>query len=196
MENETSYPLSEEDFRAALQEMSTYMDITEEDLYKIYKIALKHNKLRMARSIPVESVMTKEIYSITPDATLNDAAKILSEKHISALPVIDNNSKLVGLISDGDFLIVLQDEHEQSIWETLGKLIKGEKTKSHDGNKVSDLMTKEVITVHKEDDVHIAVDLMIKHKIKRVIVVGDENKVVGLLSRADIIQLFLKDVKE
>jgi CBS-domain-containing membrane protein len=61
------HEISDEDIRAALKEMRSYVDITEEDLKKIYSIALKHAKERLKIKIPVSDVMTKNVVSVKKD---------------------------------------------------------------------------------------------------------------------------------
>ena len=96
--------ISGEDLRAALREVKTYVDITEEDLKKIYEIALRHAKERLALKIPVKDVMTLAVIAVKEDSDINEAARILSEGNVSGLPVVDNENSVIGVITEADIL--------------------------------------------------------------------------------------------
>ena len=92
VEKQRDFDISDEDLRAALREIKTYVDITEEDLKKIYAIALRNAQERLARSIPVGNVMTKDAIAIRTHADIHEAARLLSEHRISGLPVVDEDT--------------------------------------------------------------------------------------------------------
>ncbi|MBI5027117.1 MAG: CBS domain-containing protein, partial [Nitrospirae bacterium] len=96
------YEISDEDLRAALREIKTYVDITEEDLKKIYTIALRHAKERIALKIPVSDVMIKNVVAVKRDADLHEVARLLSENKISGLPVVDEENHVIGIVTEAD----------------------------------------------------------------------------------------------
>ena len=136
-----------------------------------------------------KDVMTGNIVSIQPDGTVLQAARLMLQHHISGLPVIDRSSKLVGILSEGDFLRRQETntERRRSRWlEFLmgpGK-IASEYTHSH-GSKVSEVMTKEVQTVSKDTPLEDIVELMERYRIKRVPVLH-ESEVVGIVTRSNL----------
>ena len=83
------------------------MDITEEDLKKIYAIALRNAQERIARSIPVSNVMTKDAIAIRTHADIHEAARLLSEHRISGLPVVDEEGYMHGVITVDDVIDML-----------------------------------------------------------------------------------------
>ncbi|HZP71710.1 MAG TPA: CBS domain-containing protein [Pseudolabrys sp.] len=127
-------------------------------------------------------VMTRNVISVSPDATVLQAARQMLQHHISGLPVIDKAGSLVGIISEGDFLRrgEVRTERRRSRWlEFLmgpGKLA-AEYTHSH-GSKVAEVMTTEVHTVSESTPLDEVVELMERRRIKRVPVVRG-SKVVG-----------------
>lgn len=134
-------------------------------------------------------VMTRNVVSVKPDATVLQAARQMLQQHISGLPVIDDDGRLVGVLSEGDFLRRRETETERrrSRWlEFLmgpGK-IASEYTHSH-GNKVSEVMTQDVVTVTEDTPLEAIVELMERHRIKRVPVVRG-NAVVGIITRSNL----------
>ena len=96
--------ISTEDLRAALKEINVYVDITEDDLKKIYAIALKYAPERLALKIPVSDVMTKDVVTVNKNVNIDEVARILNERRIKRLPVVDNKNKLIGIISRADIV--------------------------------------------------------------------------------------------
>jgi CBS domain-containing protein len=136
-----------------------------------------------------KDVMTREVISVAPDATVLQAARVMLQHRISGLPVIDSAGRLVGILSEGDFLRrrETQTERRRSRWlEFLmgpGKMA-AEYTQTH-GNKVSEVMTDNVQTVGENATLEDIVELMERRRIKRVPVVRD-GKVTGIVTRSNL----------
>ena len=136
-----------------------------------------------------EDVMTRDVISIAPDATVLQAARLMLQHHISGLPVVDKDGKLVGVLSEGDFLRrrETRTEHKRSRWlEFLmgpGR-IAAEYSHSH-GSKVAEVMTTEVQTVDELTALEDIVDLMERKRIKRVPVVCG-GQLVGIVTRSNL----------
>ena len=134
-------------------------------------------------------VMTRDVVSIGPDATVLQAARLMLQHHISGLPVVDKDNALVGVLSEGDFLRRRETatERRRSRWlEFLmgpGK-IASEYTHSH-GQKVSEVMTDEVQTVDEDADLEAVVELMEKRRIKRVPVTRG-GRMTGIVTRSNL----------
>ncbi len=133
-------------------------------------------------------VMTRNVVSIAPDATVLQAARMMLEHHISGLPVVDDG-KLVGIVSEGDFLRrqETQTQRRRSRWlEFLmgpGRMAE-EYTRTH-GSKVSEVMTTTLQTVEENTSLEDIVKLMERHRIKRVPVMR-AGKMVGIITRANL----------
>ena len=136
-----------------------------------------------------EHVMTRDVISIDPDATVLQAARLMLQHHISGLPVIDKNGNLVGVLSEGDFLRrrETKTERRRSRWlEFLmgpGR-IAAEYSHSH-GSKVSKVMTAAVQTVDEVTPIEDIVDLMERRRIKRMPVLCG-GQVVGIVTRSNL----------
>ena len=134
-------------------------------------------------------VMTRTIISVDPNATVLQAARLMLQHHISGLPVINEAGQLVGILSEGDFLRRRETHTERQRPRWLEFLmgpgrIADDYTHSH-GTKVSEVMTAEVRTVGEDASLEKVVELMERHRIKRVPVVRG-REVVGIISRANI----------
>jgi CBS domain-containing protein len=145
----------------------------------------KYRRLAMK----AEDVMTREVISIDPDATVLQAARLMLQHHISGLPVIDKRGNLVGVLSEGDFLRrrETKTERRRSRWlEFLmgpGR-IAAEYSHSH-GSKVSEVMTAPVHFVDEVTTIEDIVELMERYRIKRVPIVCG-GQVVGIVTRSNL----------
>ena len=134
-------------------------------------------------------VMTPDVISADPDATVLQAARYMLQHHISGLPVIDKTGTLVGILSEGDFLRRREThtDRRRSRWlEFLmgpGKLA-SEYTHTH-GSRVSEVMTTKLHTISEDTPLEKIVEMMEKYRVKRVPVLSGK-KVVGIVTRANL----------
>ncbi|MBM4312345.1 MAG: CBS domain-containing protein [Deltaproteobacteria bacterium] len=180
--------LTDEDLRAALREMKTYMDITEDDLKRIYAIALRHARQRAARKIFVRDVMTKNVIKISEDADITEATTLLSENRISGLPVVDGQNRVVGIMTEADLLAMagMKKGHtfKDIIKHLLGEPLPGPKQ----GKSLREVMTSPAITTGPEADIREIASVLGEKRIKRLPVVDEQRRLIGIISRADIVR--------
>lgn len=137
-------------------------------------------------------VMTTRVVTVNPDMTVRDAAKVLVEHGISAVPVVDaETGGIVGMLSEGDLLHRTEidtQERRRSWWlDHFATTTDAEHyVKSH-GAKVADAMTQEVVAVDEETPLNEIANILETRRIKRVPVTRD-GKLVGIVSRANIVQ--------
>jgi CBS-domain-containing membrane protein len=143
----------------------------------------------MEASMQAKDVMSRNLVTIAADATVLQAARLMLQHHISGLPVVDASGNLVGILSEGDFLRRRETgtQRRRSRWlEFLmgpGK-IASEYTHSH-GMRVSEVMTENVRTISEDTELEEIVELMERHRIKRVPVVRD-GKLTGIVTRSNL----------
>jgi CBS domain-containing protein len=135
-------------------------------------------------------MMTSPVLTIGPDATVRDAAWTMLTHRISALPVLDGQGRLVGIVSEGDLLRRAETgtQRRRSWWGMFGlgsELLAAEFVKSH-GRTVADVMSRNVVTAREDTPAPEIARLMETHGIKRVPIVAD-GKLVGIVSRADFL---------
>jgi CBS-domain-containing membrane protein len=144
-------------------------------------------------------VMMANVITVSADANVRDVAKILLSNRISAVPVVDGQGKLVGIISEGDLVRrpEIGSEKPRSWWldalSTNGALA-DEFVRSH-SHKVSDVMTRDVVTAKPDESLGQIAALLEKNRIKRVPIVSGD-KIVGIVSRANLIQALASLVEE
>jgi CBS domain-containing protein len=138
-------------------------------------------------------IMVTNVIAVGPEASVQQAAEILFKNRISALPVVDEDGELIGMISEGDLArrAELETDDRRSWWlEIFARKSKErlaiEYVKSH-ARRVKDLMTRTVITARPGTSVRDIAALLEKNRIKRVPIVA-KGRVVGIVSRANLVQ--------
>ena len=109
-------------------------------------------------------IMTRKVYTVSPEASVQEVAQLLSQKRISGAPVIDKDGKMIGIVTEADI---------------IGKV-------DREGLRVADIMSPEIIAVDEETRVGEIAMLLTERKIKRVPVMRN-GKLVGIVCRADIV---------
>jgi len=185
--------LQANDFVLALQEMGTYVDVSVDDLMLLHQKAEKYARRRDRESRLVEKLMTQPVITVRPDCTLSDAAHLLVTSKISGLPVVDDGNKLVGIITEADFLRALgvpSHQPGQSVWHTLENMFHQEVQACEPEGVVGDLMIKKVVTITPQHSLHQVLDVMKQNQIKRVIVCDENQHAVGMITRSDLVRIF------
>lgn len=144
-------------------------------------------------------VMTTNVITVGPDTSVQDVAKILSERGISGVPVVDADNRVIGIVSEGDLLHRVETGTERrpdrvtprrrSWWlDTIGRdeELARDYVKSH-GRTANDVMTREVISVDDTTELADVATLLETRRIKRVPVLKD-GKLVGIVSRANLVR--------
>ena len=141
-----------------------------------------------------KDVMTTEVITIEPTATVHAAAALLSERGISGVPVVDADRQLVGVISEGDLLHRTETGTERRTARRRSRWFDGiaeqdlarDYAKSH-GRMVKDVMSRHVVFVLDATDLADVAMTLETHRIKRVPVVRD-GRLVGIISRANLVR--------
>ena len=137
-----------------------------------------------------KDVMTPHVLSVAPDASTSAAAWLMLQNRISGLPVVDGSGKLVGMVTEGDFLrrteIGTQRQRARWIEFLIGPGRLADEYSRSSGRSVSDVMTRDVHTASIDASLDDIVRIMERHRVKRVPVV-EEGKVVGIVTRANLL---------
>jgi len=130
-------------------------------------------------------VMTTGAATVRPETPLVEAAQLMIQHRISGLPVVDASEKLVGVISEGDFLRRTSGDKPR-----LLELLIGEKV-DFAGHRVEEYMSRDPVTIAVDTPVEEIVALMNRHKVRRLPVAA-QGKVVGIVSRANLIEALVR----
>jgi len=146
-------------------------------------------QIKRAKTLHVQDVMTKDVVTIQQGLSITEAAAVMNLKRVSGLPVLDPEQNLVGIITEADFISAL-DLNNASISGQLEAIVRKYRSRKQMGTVVDDLMTKKVVTIKPNDTLQVAITLMEQNRIKRLVVTSYNNKVQGIISRADVMKLF------
>jgi CBS domain-containing protein len=136
-------------------------------------------------------IMTRNVITVTPDMPVIEAAKAMLRHHVAGLPVVDANGKLVGMVSDGDFIrrAEIGTERRRGRWLSglVGRSqITSDFVRAH-GRKVGDIMTPNPATVAEDTPLEQVVEVMEANNVKRIPVVNGD-RLVGIISYTDFVQ--------
>lgn len=116
-----------------------------------------------------KDVMSKNIKWATSDCTVEDAVKIMQEENCGVVPVVDENQRVQGIVTDRDIALFTVLQH-----------------KKPETTKLSEFMTKDVITCLDNEDLNDLITRMREYQIRRIPIVDQENKLVGMVSLGDV----------
>jgi len=145
-------------------------------------------------TLTAAEIMTKNVKTVRPDASVAEIARLLCDHQISAVPVCDAEGQVVGMLSEGDLLRPVG--HEQSAKRAWWLNLLAEGTDlapsfleciSVENQRAGNLMITPVVTASPDNSVPELADLLMRHHIKRLPILR-EGKLVGIVSRADLIR--------
>jgi CBS domain-containing protein len=143
----------------------------------------------------VGDVMTGEVVTVPPGASLKEAARLLVEHRISGLPVVDNQNHVLGVVSEADVLpkeVAGLPLRGPLAWLTGQLEVDRSKLEAH---LVGEAMTAPALTIEANRPVGVAAKLMVEKGVNRLPVVED-SKLVGIVTRADLVRAFVRSDAE
>ncbi len=126
----------------------------------------------------VVDVMTTDVITVTADTTIKDAARLMFRNRVSGLPVCDEGSCLVGIITEADFLRLEVARQEAEILEPV--------------ETVGEVMNSGVITVPPDTNIADAARVMVINDVNRLPVVDADSRILGIVSRLDVVAVFTR----
>lgn len=140
----------------------------------------------------VESVMTRTVVTARPRTTFKELVVLISEHSVSGLPVVDSAGRPVGVVSEADTLVKQEHRGGRETRPWFGRQRRARWRKAT-GQDAADLMTAPAVTIGADATVTAAARLLAEKNIRRLCVVGDDGRLVGIVSRRDVIGTFLRD---
>lgn len=125
----------------------------------------------------VVDLMTIDVIAVSADTGLREAARLMFRNRVSGLPITDDNGTLIGIISEADFLRLEVERQEGT---------------RDQGDTVGDVMSRGVVTVRPNVEIYEAAKIMAVQEVKRLPVVDDDDRLLGVISRADIVSIFTR----
>lgn len=135
----------------------------------------------------LKEIMKKDVVLLHESETVKTLLEVLVKHKIGGIPIVDDHQKLVGLITDGDILRYLNPQFyigEDSVYlEALDDVIKPKSTHS-----IKEFMNKRVVTLNEYHTLETALKLLAQHNVKTLPIVDGERKIIGIVSRGDVVK--------
>ena len=155
----------------------------------------KHIKSNIGFDMHVQDVMTQNVLSITKFESIMVVADILTEKNISGLPVVDKDNRVLGIITQADILSMVGVRREHTFKDLLKHMLGEALPERRIGDHVGDIMTSPALTIKPDANIAEAVRIMEEKRIRRLTVADDKNRLIGIITRADILKAVIKKIK-
>jgi len=154
---------------------------------------MKHNK--------VGSVMTTDVVRATYGTPFKEVARLLGEHRISGLPVVDEDEKVIGVISETDLMVRQAEtpdpfEPKKHHWPASATRAARQRAAKARARTAGQLMTEPPVTVHAGNSIVEAARAMAQHRVERLPVLDEEHRLVGIVTRRDLLQVFLRPDEE
>ena len=143
----------------------------------------------------VKDVMTTHVIWVRKDASFKEMAEALREHRVSAFPVVDDDGRVIGVVSEADLLTKEALTADRMPGMISGILHHRDQKKAR-GLTAGDLMTAPAVTVRPDDTVEHAARLMYVRRVKRLPVTDADGHLVGIISRADVLAVFNRTDEE
>ncbi|WP_161604473.1 CBS domain-containing protein [Roseiconus nitratireducens] len=151
-----------------------------------------------ADSVPTHSAMQRQPITVQENETIFDAVDKVCTHHVSALPVVDEGGFLKGLISGSDLLRLIRDElkvpeeDESSTAKLVAKLSEESRARLAE-TSIASAMRGSVVTAKQKDSLQEIAKLMVIHQIHHIPIVGEGQKLLGLVSSMDLVRIFAEN---
>ena len=154
-----------------------------------------HMRSTIGFEMLVKDVMTTDVITVQKFESVLAVADILASRNISGIPVVDKQGKVIGIITQADILSVVGIRKDRTFKDLLKHMLGEPLLDRKMGDIVGDVMTAPVHTTTPETSIAMVVLIMDEKKIRRLPVVNEKNRLVGIISRADILKAILKKLK-
>ncbi len=148
------------------------------------------------RTWRVQDVMTTDVVTVGVDTGYKEIVDVLTDRHISAAPVVDDEGRVVGVVSEADLLHKIEylgDDDERRVF--ISRRRRQARAKAH-GPVARDLMSTPAVTVRPDTPLVEAARRMDDERVKRLPVVDDRGRLVGIVSRSDLLRVYLRPDRE
>lgn len=191
MDLSASLDLTEADILAAMKKIPGYLDITPGDFKEIYLLAYGQAMARLSQEVTAAEIMTRDVVTVSAETPLAAVAAAMGDRGISGVPVLDHNGRVVGIISEKDFLSRMGVTGNQNFMTLVAHCLasKGCVALPIKQQLARDIMTAPAITVTRQTPVEEIAALFASRRVNRAPVVDAEGKILGIVSRGDLLHV-------
>jgi len=181
--------ISDDDIYDAMKEIPGYLDITPGDFKEVFRFAYQHAVERLS-SVKAGAAMVREVISVTRKTPLVQVAEAMARHGVSGVPVVEEGERVVGVISEKDFLTRMGEQDAKTFMGVVAECLKGKGCVAVPirGQNAEDIMTSPAVTVNEESSIMEIANILTEKNINRVPVINRKGHLVGIISRADIVR--------
>jgi CBS domain-containing protein len=144
--------------------------------------------------VKVADVMNRDVTTVGPRTPLKEVARLLVEQRISGVPVLDDDDTVLGVVSEADILVKERGRAESPLFHRLLELDTA--SEKYGAQDAADAMTAPAVTIRPTRSVSEAASLMLERGVNRLPVVDPHGRLVGIVTRADLVRAFVRDDAE
>jgi len=180
----------EEDILEAMRSIPGYLDITPGDFREVYRLAFQHALERLSRDVTAAEIMTTDVVTVKPDTPVSEVAAAMGRRGVSGVPVVDAGNRVVGVISEKDFLTRMGVKDAKNFMSLVANCLmtKGCVALPIKAALAGDIMSSPAVTVAPHTPVRDIAELLTQKSINRVAVTDPAGRLLGLVSRGDIVK--------
>ncbi len=145
----------------------------------------------------VEQIMSRSVITVTPETSIADVARILVDRGISGLPVVDDANRVVGVVSEGDLVMKEAGIRPAGSRLSLTRHRDAEAMKHKvNARTAGEAMTSPALTIEPFRAIRAAAEIMTERRVNRLPVVGSDGELLGIVTRADLVRAFVRSDEE
>jgi CBS domain-containing membrane protein len=189
--------IKDEDILEAMRAIPGYLDITPGDFKEIYRLAFQHALERLSRDVTAAEIMTTDVVAVNPDTPVSEVAAAMGRRGVSGVPVVDAENQVVGVISEKDFLTRMGVQDAKNFMSLVANCLMTKNCMAlpMECALAGDLMHSPAVTVAPDTPVREIAMLLTQKSINRLAVTDPAGRLLGLVSRGDIVKATMGGVK-
>lgn len=179
------------DLQSALTEMDVFVDVSEDDLTKLFNLSLMHTVKKSVGDVLCQDIMTSSVMTVDYDTDVEHIWTLMMDQRVHAFPVVDKVGHVLGVVSLSDFLNQIKFQDKSSLKMQLTHFItKTNKPYTNKPEYAGHLMSKTVVSINQEQHILDLFELFYKHNIHHIPVLDTQKKLVGIITPKDLLLAF------
>ncbi len=190
--NLTPPPIDDDDIYRAMQDIQGYVDISPADFKEIFTFAYRHAVERLLAARRAAEIMHSPVHCLQATMDLKDAATFLATHRISGAPVVDGDNRVIGVVSEKDFLRRMGLKAPASFMEIISRCLnhRGCIAVNLHNHRVDEIMSAPAIIAGPTLCSHEIAAIFAERNINRLPIVDEQRRPLGIVSRTDLVTAF------
>jgi len=186
--------IGKDDLHEALKDMNIFVDVSEQDLNKIFHLSVSHLRKKRIGEVLCQDIMSTPVVSVEYGTDIETAWELMSEHHVYGLPVVDHLNRVIGIVSISDFINQVKHPDKNKLTDRFKTFIK--RTKDIEAQKleyVGHIMNKPVTTIQGDQHINDLFESFYNQGHHHLPVVDSEEKLLGMITPKDLLSALHSD---